>query len=285
MWTARTRSVAFVVKMIRSNVYPFLLHCCLFVSETYEEKAAFWYARVPLHKLKPKGEDANNGRNQPESHVVTIGKRIQDARKQRIKHAKKQAKEDINEEDQILLDISPTDDSSSEEKSTLSSDSNSETLGVVFDAKSDVDDVDDHKMTREQTADIEAGDRLRVCVEVHEVVNEEQLEGAVGGIMEEECHPQEKDQGGYLKHDDNEILSDSSIGSLRDRKPFVKTRKKRNKRRNRMHLKMQRMKKDEKTHLKVKDQARIQWGQEESSDTESDGGWDFETGGMPLRPR
>ncbi len=260
---------------------------CLF-QKYLKKRLCFDMPRVPLHKLKSKGEDENNGKNQPESHVVTIGKRIQHARKQRIENAKKQAKqakEDIKDEDQKLLDISPTDDSSNEETSTLSSDSNSETLGVVFDAKSDVDDVDDHKMKRKQTADIEAGGRLRVCMDVHEVVNEEQLEGAVGGIMEEECHPQEKDQGGYLQHDDIEILSDSSIGSLHDRKPFVKGRKKRTKRRHRMHLKMQKMNKGENTHFKAKDQAKIQWGQEESSDTESDGGWDFDTGGMPLRPR
>ncbi len=241
--------------------------------------------RVPLHKLKPKGEDENNGVNQPESHVIMIGKRIRDARKERIENAEKQTKEDINEEDQTLQYISPTDESSNEETSTLSSDSTSETLDVVSDAKSDVDDVDDHKMKNKQTADLEAGNRLRVSVDVHEVVNEEYLEGAVGGVMEADSFPQAKDQGVYLEHDDNEILSDSFIGSLHDRKPFVKERKKIDKRRNKMHLKMQKMKKGENTHFKAKDQAKIQWGQEESSDTESDGGWDFETGGVPLQPR
>ncbi len=45
---------------------------------------------------------------------------------------------------------------------------------MVADAESDVDDVDDHRTkTCKQTADVEAGDMLKVVVDVYQVANEE----------------------------------------------------------------------------------------------------------------
>ena len=43
---------------------------------------------VPLHKLKPKGEDKYDGGNQPETHVITKDKRNRNWRYKKRKYRK-----------------------------------------------------------------------------------------------------------------------------------------------------------------------------------------------------
>ncbi len=129
----------------------------------------------------------------------------------------------------------------------------------------------------------------QVAVDVHHGLvdsssDDEQLEGAVGGFVEE--LPIEKEaEGGHLNEGAelffpeegiNIVSSDSSLETFGSQKSslinggFIRAK----------HIEAIEMMKAVKGKVA---QTEMKWGEEESSD--SDGGWDFETGGMPLLPR
>ncbi len=93
----------------------------------------------------------------------------------------------------------------------------------------------------------------------------EELEGAVGGVVEE-----------HHEGTSGNCPSDSSNESQRSTQSQAAMRWVQMKRKDKINLKQGAMGTSQaETHLR----------QEESSDSDSDGGWDFETGGMPLLPR
>ncbi len=251
--------------------------------------------RVPLHKLKPKVNNDNttlNAKNQPESHVVTMARRIANAERER-----RLIGENSTDEDQI----STGEDNSREETSEeLRSDStcNSESSEVVS-------DIDNHKNVSgdASSTEQEAGGRFNIVADVHHEDNEDELEGAMGGVMEEgeleravgnvtdkDTHcPTRQDfhlHATFSEHETNEFISDSSIKSdpLNVSQRLKKWTKKK-KRGNKQQTGTKKVTKNGAQRGNVKHQTKMQWGQEESSDSDSEGGWDFETGGMPLLPR
>ncbi len=111
-----------------------------------------------------------------------------------------------------------------------------------------------------------------------------QLEGAVGYAVKE-LPSARKAKGGHLNEgtevflaEEGALLSNSSLEGFGSQHIF-KDKK------NPEDFEISVAQKRKNSQLEMFDQKEIQWGQEESSDTDSEGGWDFETGGMPLLPR
>ncbi len=219
--------------------------------------------------------------------------------------------------DRQALELTPADDSVSEETSEeLSSDTESTSIGSSH--RGFVAAHGDMEIT-EVSSEVDGGGEINVAVEVHQgdeeelegavggvmkeeilegavggVMEEEILEGAVGGVMEEEA-PIARERAAkageacvFVEQAQHEILSDSSIGSDHTAQK-VKDWFKRNDSRNeinerRNQLKMKNMRRKD-TRCKDMEESEVLWGEEESSESDSDGGWDFETGGMPLLPR
>ncbi len=156
-------------------------------------------------------------------------------------------------------------DSSNEETSpTVSSDSSSQKTCDEISA-SEQDSFDE-------------GSRFEITADVHQVVSDDQdeLEGAVGGVEE---NVENTEKIALIELEQREMISSDSSS---DTQRKVLTWMEKNKGE---EAKPRRFRKLRTFQVGEFAPEEIQWGQEESSESDSEGGWDFETGGMPLLPR
>ncbi len=245
--------------------------------------------RVPLQKRKQAAEDKpENVHARPGSRVEVMAQRIKDAKMKRMK------KENEPQELKPQVDISE-----SEAEATHGDVTNNENPEKKIHRKmkrhkrgrkaQKEEHENNHIDMKEMTDTCESsedgagvGGMIEIAVDVHHggssVDDESELEGAVGGLVkgngnntmenspdsDEECLTFTK-QNRNLTLGDSSSESDIELDSLEWRK---KNRKK-----------------IENIHTERMEQTGLQSGEEESSDSDSDGGWDFETGGMPLLPR
>ncbi len=163
---------------------------------------------------------------------------------------------------------------SAEESSRLSGDSNcdTETSEGEYDVEVSLKDM----ALRDISNELDEGGRNEITLDVHNEEGEEELEGAVGGIGEL-YHHQDTNMNTYTEEDKND--SDSSLESDQ----FETHRLTRSWSQSK-HTQQKRKRSPVEKGITLSKQE-IQWGEEESSDSDSEGGWDFETGGMPLLPR
>lgn len=148
-------------------------------------------------------------------------------------------------------------------------------------------------MGGESLAEFDTGHRFQMTVDVHQEAaldDEDQLQGAVGGVIEDPfCDTvsgvlflEEENRLFSTKQVSHEMYSDSSqeddhSENSRKLKGLFQRKEGMNK------MKMLKFKQGKIARTKHQPIKEVRWGEEESSDSE--GGWDFETGGMPLLPR
>ncbi len=145
----------------------------------------------------------------------------------------------------------------------------------------------------DSTSELDEVNKVEVVADVHDNRATDQNEEAVGGVEEElESDGSRTD---LLLDEETELCEvsrpgyglqyDSSFEDHCHDKPKAEKRWKIGKNKGRNLLEMAKVRKDTVLQVEGEDTINFQWGQEESSDSESDGGWDFEIGGMPLLPR
>ncbi len=145
----------------------------------------------------------------------------------------------------------------------------------------------------DSSCESDAEKNFEVIADVHCGRGDDQIEGAVGAvvkesmtetisrdpIVDEETRIHHASMAGY------QIDSDSSI-EFDHHKQSKKWKRWRMGKHKENNLKLGKIRKDTIPQGTGENQTKFQWGQEEeSSGSSSDGGWDFETGGMPLLPR
>ncbi len=145
----------------------------------------------------------------------------------------------------------------------------------------------------DNTSELDEVNKVEVVADVHDNRATDQNEEAVGG-MEEELES-DGSRTDLLLDEETELCEvsrpgyglqyDSSFEDHCHDKPKAEKRWKIGKNKGRNLLEMAKVRKDTVLQVEGEDTINFQWGQEESSDSESDGGWDFEIGGMPLLPR
>ncbi len=239
--------------------------------------------RVPLHKLKPNIHNTHEIFNdESRSHVDTIAKRIQNAKLERRQSCDLSIPDDAEN-----MSMGGESDSSDQTSSVEDTDSS------CFSESEGETNIEGHnEMPQGEVGSTTDGpDMFEVTADIHNEFatggDEAELEGAVGGVREEDftweqtSHPGEVFEMPASDHMTSESLPESDhfktsefvqdwIGRLHN-KQKVNTNKE---------------EKGEHFIANITDfneEKMIQWGEEESSDSE--GGWDFETGGMPLLPR
>ncbi len=187
----------------------------------------------------------------------------------------------------VLIDT----DSSEERGQSSDSDSHSS-----FECHSTEDDkmaapTRKHNMSAKDIDITGAGGPTEVAVDVHHGPessgDDEQLEGAVGGFVEkvaEGGHVNEVAEVFFAEEGFNIVSSDSSLDAFGSQKSTVIKGKSRMKK-HLENIEMRKVAQGKSSKADTFDKRGVQWGLKESSDSDSDGGWDFETGGMPLLPR
>ncbi len=269
--------------------------------------------RVPLVKLKP---DINKGNiNKPQSHVGTFAKRIGD-----VKRGRRQAEDDLIKEnthnDMALENIAPEMDTGNQkhvddfrlEQVTESFDNLRQVLGgnlnrkermemrklekritnvikqkttegvqiddspseETFEFSSEKNTDDENLSCAEIPVGTDGGMFQEITADVHQELDAGELEGAVGGMEDNSC---DTDIISFFEKEDN-----SSPDTNRKVMDWIEMNAQRD------EFKINQFSRAN-TSGELLPRTEVQWGEEESSDSDSDGGWDFETGGMPLLPR
>ncbi len=156
------------------------------------------------------------------------------------------------------------------------------------------EDLMEGTMSRDEDSTPELDEvKVDVVADVHDNRATDQNEEAVGGVEEElESDASKKD---LVLDEETELCgiskpgysleSDSSFDGHHHNVPKAWKRWKTGKNKGRNNLEMAQVRNDTVLQVEGEYSINFQWGQEESSDPDSEGGWDFETGGMPLLPR
>ncbi len=178
-----------------------------------------------------------------------------------------------------------TEDSLGEETSeSLNSDYSCDTDVSNSQEFSDVDSPD--LLMGELSNEFCAGNRLNVVVDVHQELNEDKLDGAVGEVLGKKQEKEEETEKTSLFKFKGHSGYETFPKRAKNHKAtshMVKTWLERNKRENEMESRRQIEGKFSGDIVEY--HGDMQCSLEESSDSDSEGGWDFETGGMPLLPR